>query len=375
MRSPTSRQIALQALTEIETGSRANVVLASFLGDQGRGLSKRDRAFVTELVQGTTRMRRAVDHLFQPFVTRKLDPDVLAALRMGAYQLYHLRTPPHAAVNDTVAAVPRRASGLVNAVLRKVADVDPDWPDEATQFSYPNWIWDLFLETWGSEGRASLIAMNTPERPLPRSDGYIQGQASRWVSEAVDEASPSGGTIVDLCAAPGGKATGCGAAWSRIWANEIDPTRAGLLREVVENYRPEIEVVVSDGTNSGFDSCFADAVLVDAPCSGLGALGRRSDARWQISQEAIDRLTETQDALLEEAVRLLRPGGVLTYSVCTITQKETLEVAQAFDERHQEFMSLDLHGKHWRQHHNGGLVLPHDYRTDGMAIFQWQREH
>lgn len=375
MRSPTSRQIALQALTEIETGSRANVVLASFLGDQGRGLSKRDRAFVTELVQGTTRMRRAVDHLLQPFVTRKLDPDVLAALRMGAYQLYHLRTPPHAAVNDTVAAVPRRASGLVNAVLRKVADVDPDWPDEATQFSYPNWIWDLFLETWGSEGRASLIAMNTPERPLPRSDGYIQGQASRWVSEAVDEASPNGGTIVDLCAAPGGKATGCGPAWSRIWANEIDPTRAGLLREVVENYRPEIQVVVSDGTNSGFDSCFADAVLVDAPCSGLGALGRRSDARWQISQEAIDRLTDTQDALLEEAVRLLRPGGALTYSVCTITQKETLEVAQAFDERHQEFISLDLHGKHWRQHRNGGLVLPHDYQTDGMAIFQWQREH
>ncbi|HJL98154.1 MAG: transcription antitermination factor NusB [Acidimicrobiales bacterium] len=374
MRSPTSRQVAVQALTEIQTGSRANVVLAAFLGDQGRGLSERDRAFVTELVQGTTRMRRAVDHLLQPFITRKLDTDVLAALRMGAYQLHHLRTPAHAAVNDTVSVAPRRARGLVNAVLRKVADVDPEWPDEATQFSYPDWIWNLFLERWGQEGRASLISMNTPERPLPRFDGYIQGQASRWVSEAVDDASPNGGTIVDLCAAPGGKATACGAAWSKIWANEIDPTRARALSEVVENYRPEIQVVVSDGTNTPFGDGFADAVLVDAPCSGLGALGRRSDARWHISKEAITRLTGTQDALLEEALRILRPSGVLTYSVCTTTQQETCGVTQAFHERHQELRSLELQGSHWRPHCNGGLVLPHDYETDGMAIFQWVRE-
>ena len=374
MRSPTSRQVAVQALTEIHAGSRANVVLAAFLADQGRGLSERDRAFVTELVQGTTRMRRAVDHLLQPFISRKLDPDVLAALRMGAYQLHYLRTPAHAAVNDTVAVAPRRASGLVNAVLRKVADVDPEWPNEATQFSYPDWIWNLFLETWGPEGRAALIAMNTPERPQPRSDGDIQGQASRWVSEAVDDASPNGGTIVDLCAAPGGKATACGAAWSEIWANEIDPARARVLREVAEDFRPEIQVVVSDGTNTRFDNRFADAVLVDAPCSGLGALGRRSDARWHISKEAISRLTGTQNALLEEALRVLQPHGVLTYSVCTITQEETCDVAQTFRERHQELRSLEIRGRHWRQYCDGGLVLPHDYQTDGMAIFQWQRE-
>ena len=374
MRSPTSRQVALQALTEIHTGSRANAVLAAFLGDQGRGLSERDRAFVTELVQGTTRMRRAVDHLLRPFITRKLDPDISSAVRMGAYQLHYLRTPAHAAVNDTVAAAPRRAKGLVNAVLRKVADIDPQWPSEATQFSYPDWIWNLFLETWGPEGRASLISMNTPERPSPRPDGYVQGQASRWVSEAVDDASPDGGTIVDLCAAPGGKATACGAAWSEIWANEIDPARATALREVADNYRPEIKVVVSDGTNTGFNDHLAHAVLVDAPCSGLGALGRRSDARWHISQEAITRLTGTQNALLEEALRILRPHGVLTYSVCTVTQEETCDVAQAFHERHQELKSVELQGRHWRTHCDGGLVLPHDHQTDGMAVFQWQRE-
>ena len=123
MKGPTSRQVAVHALTEIDGGSRANVVLAALLEDQGKGLSQRDRAFVTELVQGTTRMRRALDHLFKPFVSRNLDRDVSAALRLGAYQLFYLQTPPHAAVNDTVEAAPRRARGLVNAVLRKVVDV------------------------------------------------------------------------------------------------------------------------------------------------------------------------------------------------------------------------------------------------------------
>ena len=374
MKNPTSRQIAVQALTEIEAGSRANVVLAALLEDEGRALSQRDKAFVTELVQGTTRMRRSVDHLFKRFVTRDLDRDVLSALRLGTYQLFHLRTPPHAAVNDTVEAAPRRASGLVNAVLRKIVDVEPLWPDEATQFSYPDWIWDLFVNTWGTEGRAPLISMNTPERPEPRPDGYIQGQASRWVSEAVDEASPNGGTLIDLCAAPGGKTTAMGPAWSKVCANEINPTRARSLEKIVNNYRPGVQVLVSDGTSSPFATGCADAVLVDAPCSGLGALGRRSDARWQISEKAINRLSGIQDGLLEEGLRLLGPQGVLTYSVCTVTREETSEVAESFLNRHKEIVRLDLRGEHWRYHYGGGLVLPHDFGTDGMAIFQWKRE-
>ncbi|MED5174000.1 MAG: transcription antitermination factor NusB, partial [Actinomycetota bacterium] len=119
MKKFTSRRVALQALTEIEEGARANDTLASFLASSGGELSERDRGFVTELVQGTTRMRRAIDHVLEPFLQRKLDSDVRAALRMGTHQLLNLGTPPHAAVNDTVAVTPRRASGLVNAVLRK----------------------------------------------------------------------------------------------------------------------------------------------------------------------------------------------------------------------------------------------------------------
>jgi 16S rRNA (cytosine967-C5)-methyltransferase len=370
----TSRQVAVQVLTEIENGARANDSLASFLASSGRGLSRRDRGFVTELVQGTTRMRRAIDHVLQPFLRRKLDPDVRAALRMGAHQLLHLGTPPHAAVNDTVAVTPRRASGLVNAVLRKVSNADPQWPTGAIRYSYPDWIWDLFIDTWGQDGRASLIAMNSPERPSPRPDGYIQGQASRWVSDEVDDASPDGGSMLDLCAAPGGKTTALGSQWSPLYANDIDAARAKNLQETVGRFRPGTAVVISDGTSAAFGDSSVDAVLVDAPCTGLGALGRRSDARWQISESAISRLVLIQTALLDEAFRLLRPGGVLSYSVCTVTNEETIKVPEDFQASHRELTSIALGGSHWRPHRQGGIVLPHDQGTDGMAMFQWKRQ-
>ena len=106
MRSITSRQLAAQVLNDIGEGARANNALATALSKEGAPLSPRDRAFVTELVQGTTRMRRAVDHALEPFIERKLDEDVRSALRMGVHQLLHLGTPPHAAVNDTVEVAP-----------------------------------------------------------------------------------------------------------------------------------------------------------------------------------------------------------------------------------------------------------------------------
>src|SRR5206468_9683539 len=115
----------------------------------------RDRHFVTELVYGTTRMRRACDWLVGRFVDRPLDPDVRAALRLGAYQLHFLGTPPHAAVSATVDAAPKRARGLVNAVLRKVANAtsagDPEWPDDATRLSYPDWIVARLVDDLGSK--------------------------------------------------------------------------------------------------------------------------------------------------------------------------------------------------------------------------------
>ena len=119
----TSRKLAIEILAEAGDELRVNPLLASHLTTTGSSLSERDRAFVTELVQGATRMRRAVDHVLQPHLRRKLDSDVRAALRIGAYQATFLGTPAHAVVNDTVEAAPRRSKSLVNAVLRRVVEL------------------------------------------------------------------------------------------------------------------------------------------------------------------------------------------------------------------------------------------------------------
>ena len=150
MSSP--RSLALDALRRIDDGAYANLAVPGILSRSQ--LSERDRAFVTELVYGTTRMRRACDWLVERYLFRDVDPDVRAVLRLGAYQLAFLQTPPHAAVGETVGLANGRAKGLVNAVLRKVADAGPPsidaWPDDATRLSYPDWIVEQLTRDLGS---------------------------------------------------------------------------------------------------------------------------------------------------------------------------------------------------------------------------------
>ena len=144
----SSRQVASAALCEIEKGRQANSALVDALNRVDDELSSRDKNFVTELVQGTTRMRRALDHLWAPFVKRELDVEVKVAVRLGVYQLVFLGTPPHAALNATVDIVPRRAKGLVNAVLRRISETKPNFPTGAVKNSYPDWIWDWAEKEW-----------------------------------------------------------------------------------------------------------------------------------------------------------------------------------------------------------------------------------
>ncbi len=135
----TAREVAMDALARIEDeGAYANLVLPEVLSRTG--LAERDRHFATELVYGTTRMRRACDLLVDRFLTSEVEPEVRRALRLGAYQLHFLAMAPHAAVGETVSVAPRRAQGLVNAVLRKVATHEVHWSDDATRLSYPDWV-------------------------------------------------------------------------------------------------------------------------------------------------------------------------------------------------------------------------------------------
>lgn len=375
MSGANARAVAATAIDRIAGGERSTVALADVL--ERSDLDERDRAFATALTLGTVRMQRACNHLIAPHLNRKPDQFVGALLRMGTFQLLVLNTPRHAAVGETVGVAPKKVGGFVNAVLRRVADDlerGVSWPSAAVELSYPDWIVERFRAELGdNDAELSLAAMNEPEQPRPRSDGYVQGLASQWV---VDEVGASSGMrIVDLCAAPGGKSTGLAAAGADVTAVELDPERADHLRTVAERFgQGRVEVVCADGRTSGLDEGAYDAVLVDAPCSGLGALGRRADARWRVSPRDIDRLTTLQHELGVAGAALVKPGGLFVYSVCTITAAEGREAAAAIAAE-TGLQAVDLlHPNRWRSSGaHGGLLAPHDEGTDGMAVYRFTR--
>ena len=358
-----ARRVALKALERIDDGAYANLAIGGELDRSG--LDERDRRFVTELVYGTTRMRRACDFLVDRFLLRPITDDVRRVLRLGAYQLHFAHVPVHAAVSETVALAPQKVRGLVNAILRRTASDEPvEWPDDATRLSYPDWIVELLHRDLGAEdASAALAQMNERATTTVRDDGYRQDSASQWVATLVG-ARPRE-RIVDLCAAPGGKATAMSAAGASVVAADLHPNRAALI---VENGLST--VVVADGRRPPLRAESFDRVLVDAPCSGLGALRRRPDARWRIEPDAVDRLAVLQRELVDAALTLLRPGGTLVYSVCTMTTTESLGIDDHLASNHPELEPLPPPEVPWRSWGRGALLLPQDAGTDGMTILR-----
>ena len=366
-----ARKVALDALVRIERDDAyANLALGALL-DRSK-LDGRDRGFVTELVYGVTRMRRACDFLIDRFALRELDIQTRNLLRLGVYQLHFLETPPHAAVSATVDVAPGRTRGLVNAILRRVADARVEWPDDATRLSYPDWIVEQLVADLGrDDALAALAAMNEAPEVTERLDGYVQDHASQWVAASVE--AQAGERVLDLCAAPGGKATGIAAAGATVVAADISSTRAGLVAANAQRLGVDLPVVVADGRHPPFAGAAFDRVLVDAPCSGLGVLRRRPDARWRIDAAAVERLATLQRELLDAAVTLVRPGGTLVYSVCTLTNRETIAIDASLAAEHPELEALPPPGLPWRPHGRGALLLPQAAGSDGMAVLRLRR--
>lgn len=365
-----ARVLALEALDRVDGGSYANLVLPALL--DGSQLAERDRGLVTELVYGTTRMRRAVDFLVDRFVMRELDGPTRNALRLGAYQLHFMGTPAHAAVSATVDVAPKRSRGLVNAVLRKVATAPVTWPDDATRLSYPSWLVTRIIDDLGeAEGLAALEQMNVAPSMTVRSDGYVQDLASQWVIEVVD--ARMGERVADTCAGPGGKATGIAASGAWVGASDSQHHRSALVRGNADHLRSSVEVVTADGRRPPWRPASFDRVLVDAPCSGLGVLRRRPDARWRLQSEDVERLSMLQRELLTAAADLVRPGGMLVYSVCTMTAAETIGIDEWLSSTLPHFApSWDHHGA-WRAHGRGAILLPQAAGTDGMFVLRLRR--
>jgi len=324
-------------------------------------LDQRDRGFAQRLAYGSIQRVRTVDHAIEQLgrrPVRRLDPPVRAALRLGAYELGFMQTPRHAAVNEAVELVRRarleRAVAFTNAVLRRVADgieaLLESLPEGALKLSYPNWVEQVWTRDFGREEALALMrAQNeAPETVVRLIRGEIDGEqtdiAGAYRVERVDEEALVEGRIwpqsrgsqlaglvvgaregertLDLCAAPGGKATQLA---GDVTAVEKHPGRA---RELEENAArlgaANVSVVCTDALELPSGLRDYDRALVDAPCSGLGVLASRPDLRWRG-----EPLPELQLALLHAAADRVRPGGTIVYSVCTLNADENEAVVDA----------------------------------------------
>ncbi|MEI6250633.1 MAG: transcription antitermination factor NusB [Actinomycetes bacterium] len=379
----------VEALVRVERDDAyANLILPPMI----RELEERDAAFATELTYGTLRMLGLYDRILNSVSTRavlEMDIEVRAVLRAGSHQLLSMRTPPHAAV-DTSVDIARKLSGqsgskFVNALLRRVSERDvEEWISRlsegksraeglAIRYSHPEWIVNAYRDALGSwEECELLLAENNRPAPLTlvarpgRSDGSelvaagaeagsLSPFAYRWSGSLKKIAGLNTGDVgvqdegsqlvailatqaylvgeddrwLDLCAGPGGKASLLEAIGSQrgaqLIANEITPHRAELVRHVMMH--PE-NVMVMDGTDMDLPNASFDRVLVDAPCSGLGALRRRPEARWRKSLRDLAGLVPLQEKLLLSALKLVRPGGLVAYVTCSPHIAETQGVVE-----------------------------------------------
>ncbi len=400
---PTApRLIAIRVIERVQrAGAYADLALHHALV-QSR-MPPADRGLATELVYGTLRWRGRLDYLISKALDRdlaKLEPLVTSALRVGAYQLFFSdRIPANAAVDEAVRCVRamglERATGLVNAVLRRLARDGEGYalPDLASDpqghlvhaCSLPVWLADRWLEQYGPEEAAKLaMIMNEPapvcirvnrtkttrEALLPTfkehhpdaelcrfaPDGIVLGhkgdigqdpsfmagrmspqdEASQLVVELLDPRS--GDRILDTCAAPGTKSAAIAERLNgegHVLALDRHPRRLRLVGRGMR--RLEIGGVATlerDATKSLLDLADNegpfDRILVDAPCSGLGSLRRNPDARWRLRPEDLTDLARLQREILESASAVLRPGGSLVYSTCTVTPEENESVIRGF---------------------------------------------
>jgi len=393
----TARQAAYEVVLRVfEDDAYADRVFRS----AAERLDARDRALAQRLAYGTVQRVRTLDYAIEQLgrrPVRKLDPPVRAALRLGAYQLAYMEgIPAHAAVNESVELVRRarleRAVAFTNAVMRRltegIGELIDALPEGPLKHSYPDWIAEVLTRDLGAVDALELMrAQNEPPETVVR---LVRGDApgeptdipAAYRVDRVDERALAEGRVwpqsrgsqlaglvvgaregertLDLCAAPGGKATQLA---GEVVAVEIHEGRA---RELQENVRllgaDSVTVVNADALALPSELSGFDRVLVDAPCSGLGVLAGRPDLRWRAQP-----LPDLQQELLRVAADRVRPGGTIVYSVCTINTDENEAIVDASGLRPEPL------GDEWPAFRHPRrpeflLTLPHVHGTSGFFI-------
>jgi len=316
-----ARTTAFNVLRKVHTGGYASDLLL----ERSKSLDSRDAALASEIVFGCLRYQAQLDYLISEWTQApKLDVEVRIALRMGLYQLRYLeRVPAHAAVGESVELVKharkRSAAPLVNAVLRKVDRQPAAWPDRATELSLPLWLLEKWDRQFGVEtstiiARAFLLAPET----YVASTGRIQDIGSQSIIPLLD--LRPGLSFLDLCAAPGNKT-------AQAIERGVDAVACDRhLRRLQALAGLPCRRVVLDGTQPlPFSTCF-DRILVDAPCSGTGTLGRNPEIKWRLKPSQFHELHSIQVSLLKNAMEHLSRGGTLVYSTCSLEAEENEQV-------------------------------------------------
>lgn len=344
---PWARLIAWKTLLDVDAGAHSTDLLDRRLLD----LDPRDAHLVTEIVLGTLRRRAQIDWLIEQTTRRplsKLDRGVLAALRMGAYQLRFLsRVPAHAAIDESVELVKRAglrsAAGFTNALLRRLPPLPRRWPAPWIEWSLPEWLWTKWAAQFGRHSAAAIAAaaLAPPENyvrsaaaapglepaGLPgcyRLTGQLppgarfQDIGSQSIVPLLELAPHH--RFLDVCAAPGNKTLQ--ALETPVYAVACDLGARRLASQLLAGV-PRVQL---DATaRLPFPPVF-DRVLVDAPCSGTGTLSRNPEIRWRLQPHDLDLHRERQTAILRNAFACLAPGGRLVYSTCSLEGEENEQV-------------------------------------------------
>jgi 16S rRNA (cytosine967-C5)-methyltransferase len=419
------RAVALEVVRRVaDEGAYSNRLLPAVLVRSRMG--EPDRTLATELAYGTLRRMVSLDFALAPLLERpvgKAPGPARAALRLGAYQLLFTRIPDHAAVAETVGAVPSGLRGFCNAVLRRLAVTEVRWPQGddhravAARTGLAPWAVRELQLLLGEEAETAAAALASraglavranpcgapsgePEASLravgldPRrgvihrhalrldrgdpvrlpgfKDGWfaVQDEASAWVVDVLDP--QPGERVLDACAAPGGKAGDIACRSGAAVAGDVSEPRARLVVEAGRRLGVRVLVLAQDATRPALRGGF-DRVLVDAPCSGIGAARRRPELLWRPDRRRLSSLARLQVRLAEGAASLLRPGGILIYSVCTFPRAETEAVCRALVGRVPGLRPETFRGPDGDQVTEGRL-WPHRHDTDAMFVARFRRE-
>jgi 16S rRNA (cytosine967-C5)-methyltransferase len=372
-----ARRVAFSILKSMETHGHSDTLLR---GRNVEMLAEADRKLSTALVLGVLRWQIDLDRRIRPFLKHpnaKVDVEVLLALRMGAFQLLHMdRIPARAAIDESVEltkeAGHRFASGMVNAVLRRLAGSRSEVGEKAFEecgSGFPAWMVERWRNLYGEDASCAICrhGQEQPQLFVRLSDEHVERElaeegvelgpgellvAARRIvsgdvtktaafragrvriqdegSQLVAELVPRGRQILDCCAAPGGKTLILGERnpEAEIVACDGSHQRLAELRKRLEGLGERVQCRLSDVTHLEDENAF-DVVLADVPCSGTGTLGRNPEIRHRLRAEDLPRQAERQKAILCSALRAVRPGGVVLYSTCSLEPEENGQVIEA----------------------------------------------